>query len=60
MGEPDPSRILSGKPLSVEPCCIVTLGWARGRYGRKARKPVGTVAHLDQYGSQPWRDQAPA
>ena len=47
-------------PLSVEPCCIVTLGWARGRYGRKARKPVGTVAHLDQYGSQPWRDQAPA
>jgi nitroreductase len=47
-------------PLSVEPCCIVTLGWARGRYGRKPRKPVGTVVHLDQYGRQPWRDQATA
>lgn len=44
-------------PLTVEPCCIVTLGWPKGRYGRKARKPVGTVVHLDQYGRQPWRDK---
>lgn len=42
-------------PLSVEPCCIVTLGWPIGRYGRKARKPVGSVVHLDRYGNQPWR-----
>jgi nitroreductase len=41
-------------PLNVEPCCIVALGWPRGRYGRKARKPVGTVVHLDAYGHQPW------
>jgi len=47
-------------PLSVEPCCIVTLGWPKGHYGRKARKAIGTVVHLDQYGHQPWRDEAPA
>jgi nitroreductase len=43
-------------PLTVEPCCIVTLGWPKGRYGRKVRKPVGMVVHADQYGNQPWRD----
>ena len=47
-------------PSSVEPCCIVTLGWPTGHYGRKARKPIGTVVHLDRYGHQPWRDEAPA
>jgi nitroreductase len=45
-------------PLNVEPCCIVTLGWPSGHYGRKARKPVGSVVHVDQYGHQPWRDEA--
>jgi nitroreductase len=47
-------------PSSVEPCCIVTLGWPKGHYGRKARKPIGAVVHLDRYGHQPWRDEAPA
>jgi nitroreductase len=47
-------------PLSVEPYCIVTLGWPKGHYGRKARKPIGTVVHLDRYGQQPWRDETPA
>lgn len=42
-------------PQSVEPCCIVTMGWPLGRYGRKPRKPVGDVVHLDRYGNQPWR-----
>jgi nitroreductase len=37
-------------PLTVEPCCIVTLGWPIGRYGRKARKPVESVVHRDAYG----------
>jgi len=41
-------------PSKVEPCCIVTLGWPLGRYGRKPRKPVGKVVHLDHYGQQPW------
>ena len=45
-------------PLGVEPCCIVTLGWPKGHYGRKVRKPVGTVVHLDRYGHQPWREAA--
>ena len=49
-------RILN-LPLTVDPCCIVTLGWPIGRYGRKSRKPVGNVAHLDRYGRQPWRDR---
>ena len=47
-------------PLSVEPCCIVTLGWPKGHYGRKPRKAIGTVAHLDQYGRQPWHNEPPA
>jgi len=45
-------------PLNIEPCCVVALGWPKGRYGRKARKPVGTVVHLDAYGHQPWRADA--
>jgi nitroreductase len=49
------SRRILKLPKNVEPCCIVTLGWPLGRYGRKTRKPVGQVAHLDQYGRQPWR-----
>jgi nitroreductase len=43
-------------PLTVDPCCIVTLGWPIGRYGRKGRKRVGNVVHLDHYGRQPWLD----
>jgi nitroreductase len=54
------ARRILGLPLSVEPCCIVALGWPKGHYGLKARKPVGTVVHLDRYGRQPWRDQGPA
>jgi nitroreductase len=46
-------------PLSVEPCCIVTLGWPKGRYGRKPRRTVGTVVHLDRYGHQPWSERTP-
>jgi nitroreductase len=44
-------------PLNIEPCCIVALGWPKGRYGPKARRPVGSVAHLDHYGNRPWGDQ---
>ncbi|MGH9246542.1 MAG: nitroreductase family protein [Acidimicrobiales bacterium] len=49
------ARRILGLPLAVEPCCIVPLGWPRGRYGPKARKPVGTVVHRNQYGDRPWR-----
>jgi nitroreductase len=50
------ARRLLGLPLSVQPCCIVPLGWPRGRYGPTTRKPVGTVTHLDRYGNQPWAE----
>ena len=45
------ARRILGLPLSVEPCCMVPLGWPRGRYGRKARKPVDAVVHIERYGS---------
>jgi nitroreductase len=54
------ARSILRLPLTVEPCCIVTLGWPTGRYGRKARRPVGGVVHLDHYGNQPWRDTIPS
>lgn len=49
------SRSILGLPLTVQPCCIVPLGWPSGRYGPTSRKPIGTVVHLDRYGNQPWR-----
>ena len=49
------ARAILGLPLSVQPCCIVPLGWPKGRYGPTTRRPVGEVVHLDRYGSQPWR-----
>ena len=48
------ARRMLGLPLGVEPCCIVTLGWPLGRYGRKGRKPVGAVVHLDRFGNRAW------
>lgn len=49
------ARRILGLPLSVQPCCVVPLGWPRGRYGPTTRKRVGDVVHLDEYGNQPWR-----
>ena len=48
------ARSALGLPMSVHPCCVVPLGWPRGRYGPTTRKPVGEVAHLDRYGNRPW------
>jgi nitroreductase len=45
------ARRILGLPLSVEPCCVVPLGWPRGRYGPKPRKPVDRVIHLERYGT---------
>ncbi len=49
------ARRILGLPASVMPCCVVPLGWPRGRYGPTTRKPVGEVVHLDRYGDQPWK-----
>ena len=48
------ARAILGLPLTVQPCCVVPLGWPRGRYGPTTRKPVGAVTHLDRFGNQPW------
>jgi nitroreductase len=45
------ARRILGLPLSVEPCCVVPLGWPQGHYGPKARKPVDQVIHLERYGT---------
>jgi nitroreductase len=50
------ARRAMGLPMSVHPCCVVPLGWPRGRYGPTTRKPVGDVVHLDRYGNRPWRE----
>jgi nitroreductase len=47
------ARRILGLPLSVEPCCMVPLGWPIGRYGPKSRKPVDGVIHLERYGTTP-------
>src|SRR5439155_25289887 len=39
-------RRVLGLPFRVTPCCIVPLGWPRGRYGPTTRKHVGQVVHL--------------
>jgi nitroreductase len=49
------ARHILGLPVSLLPCCIVPLGWPRGRYGPAARKRVGDVVHLDRYGERPWK-----
>ena len=48
------ARRILGLPLTVTPCCVVPLGWPRGRYGPTTRKPVEEVAHLDGYGKRAW------
>ena len=49
------ARKILGLPASVQPACIVPLGWPRGRYGPTTRRPVGDVVHRDTWGSQPWK-----
>lgn len=43
------SRRILGLPLSVEPTCVICLGWPIGRYGPKARKPVDEVLHHESW-----------
>ena len=50
------ARLILGLPLSVTPCCVVPLGWPRGRYGPTTRRPVEQVVHLDTYGNRAWLD----
>ena len=54
------ARRVMDLPISVHPCCVVPLGWPRGRYGPTTRRPVGDVTHLDRFGNQPWRKASAA
>jgi nitroreductase len=47
------ARRILALPLTVEPCCVVPLGWPTGRYGPKARRPVDEVIHHERYGDRP-------
>lgn len=53
------ARRILGLPVTVTPCCVVPLGWPRGRYGPTTRKPANQVMHLDKYRNRAWLD-APA
>ncbi len=48
------ARAILGLPLSVTPCCIVPMGWPRGKYGPTTRRPVEEVVHLDRFGNRAW------
>lgn len=52
------SRRTLGLPVTVQPVCMVPLGWPRGRYGPTTRRRVGDVVHLDRYGNRPWRGRS--
>ena len=54
------ARKILGLPRSVTPCCVVALGWPRGRYGPTTRVPVEQVTHLNGYGNRAWLDAGPA
>ena len=54
--EPTAARRALGLPISVQPACVVPLGWPRGRYGPTTRRPVGDVVHLDRFGNQPFKE----
>ncbi|MER3396303.1 MAG: nitroreductase [Acidimicrobiia bacterium] len=44
-------------PLSVEPICLIPMGWPKGRYGPTTRKPVTAVTHVDTYGNRPFESE---
>ncbi len=54
---PRARRILE-LPRTVNPVCVIPIGWPRGRYGPTTRRPIGEVVHLDRYGNQPFLDQS--
>ena len=43
------ARRILGLPRSMNPVCIIPIGWARGRYGPTTRRPVEEVVHWDRY-----------
>lgn len=54
------ARRILDLPLNVQPCCMVPLGWPRGRYGPTTRRPVGDVVSLDKYGNRAFKGTSPS
>lgn len=52
------ARRILGLPRSLNPVCIIPIGWAKGKYGPTTRRPIGEVVHLDSYGNQPFMNPA--
>jgi nitroreductase len=50
------ARRALGLPFSVQPCCVIPIGWPLGRYGPTTRRPSDEVTHLDRFGNRPWQD----
>ncbi len=48
------ARRILGLPRTMQPVCIIPIGWARGRYGPTTRTPIGEVVHVDRYGHRPF------
>jgi nitroreductase len=48
------ARRILGLPRSMNPVCIIPIGWAKGKYGPTTRRPIGEVVHLDRFGNQPF------
>ncbi len=47
------ARKILGLPRSMNPVCVIPIGWAKGRYGPTTRRPIGEVIHIDRWGNQP-------
>lgn len=45
------ARRILGLPRTVNPVCIIPIGWARGKYGPTTRRPIEEVVHWDTYRS---------
>ncbi|QXC60808.1 nitroreductase family protein [Aquihabitans sp. G128] len=51
------ARRILGLPRSINPVCVIPIGWAKGNYGPTTRRPIGEVVHLDRYGNQPFLER---
>jgi nitroreductase len=46
-------------PLTVDPICMVPMGWPIGRYGRKQRRGIDHLVHLDAWGGGSFGSSVP-
>jgi nitroreductase len=48
---PDEVREVTGLPATVRPMALIPLGWPARPLGPPRRRPVGEIAHREQFGS---------